>query len=161
MQFACRNGGGSDVAIERVEECGALEGYGQGNVCLNVTWREVGYEVMIARVVAAPDGLQSEARLHGFRLGSTCKRLCVDVVEDGCALSLQGCNVVFHRLGHAARTGDDESTIARAGSGHERAVLVADAHEQSLGDVVAVESGTVNVEYRLDELRRQLAHGVD
>ena len=40
-------------------------------------------------------------------------------------------------------------------------VLTGDAHQQTLGDVVAVEAGTVDVENGFDELRCQLAHSVD
>ena len=65
------------------------------------------------------------------------------------------------RFGHVATARDYQSAIACASSGFEHTVLVRHTHEQTLGDVVAVETGTVNIENGLNEIRRQLAHGVN
>ena len=116
--------------------------------------------MMTCRILAA-NGFQTMLRLHRFRTGGLCQLLAIDLVEYLGALSLEGFDMSLDRFGHVATARDNQSAIACASSRFEHAVFIRHTHQQTLGDVVAVETGAVNVEDGLDEIRRQLAHGVN
>ena len=60
-------------------------------------------------------------------------------------LGLQCSDMCLDALGHIATARNDEPLVACTGSSFEHPVLIRDTHEQTLRDVVAVETGTVNV----------------
>ena len=153
--------GGGDVAVEGIKPVGVLEGDGERLDGLDVVGGEVGDEVVVARGVAAADGLQAAVRLHRFGTGGGAEGGGVGVMEDVGTLGFQLGDMGFDRFGHLAGAGDDEAAVASAGLGDELSVLTGDAHQQALGDVVAVEAGAVDGEDGLNELRGELTHGVD
>ena len=79
-----------DFAIERIEEGGALEVNAQCYVCLNILWRQVGNEIVIARGVLAADGLQSIFRLHGFWLCCSIHRIHIRAIYNPSTLGFHG-----------------------------------------------------------------------
>ena len=116
---------------------------------------------MVAGIVPAAYGLQSKAGLHLLGLGRTGHLFYARTIYYLCPLSLQFGDVLPDMFGHIAAAGNDKALVARASLGDKHTVLIADTHEQPLGDVVAVEACLVDVKDRLDELGSQLAHGVD
>ena len=67
----------------------------------------------------------------------------------------------FHLLGHVAAAGNDEGFVAGSGGSFYSAVHHLATHQQTLGDIVAIEASLIDVEDGLDKLRRQFAHSMD
>ena len=147
--------------IERIEIVTTLEIYTQLNVTLDVTGRQVGNEVMVARGILAADGFQAVFRLHGLGLGGSIHLGHVRAIDDLGTLSLHGLDMGFHLLRHVAAAGNDEGLVAGSGGCLYSTIHHLAAHQQALGDIVAIEAGLIDVEDGLDKLRCQFAHSMD
>ena len=116
---------------------------------------------MIARRVLPSDGLQAAFHFHGLGFGGGSEVGGSRTIYNMCALCLQLLNMLSDILGYHLALRNDEAFVARAGSRLQQTVFAGCGEQQTVGDVVAVETGSVDGQDALDELRCQTAHGVD
>ena len=134
---------------------------GQGNGRGNVVLGEIGDEVMMAHAVAAANHLQSELLSEKLWLGGLCHCFGVVALDNLGSLRLEVGDMLDYVAGHDVIARDDKTLVAGAGSGLYHAILKGTRAQVFVADIVAVESGLVDVEDGLDEFRGLLGHRVD
>ena len=128
---------------------------------LDVVVGEVGDEVVMAVLVVASYQLQSILFSHQLRVGCLCHRLSVVALDNLGSLRLQLRDVLYHVAWHDVVAGNDQRLIACSGSSFYHAVLISTRAQVLVADVVAVESGLVDIEDALDKLGSLLRHAVN
>ena len=152
--------GVGEGAVHGIEPYCCFPVNSQMSLAAHVIGREIGYEIVVAITVFPPDHLQSEGFLHFFRLGSLSHLLSVHAINDVCAAQSVELPLQFCINGCALR--NDESLILCSRRRAQCAFRCAcELAEILVADVVAVESETVYVEYRPDEVWSFLAHAVN
>ena len=116
---------------------------------------------MISRGVLPSDGLQAALKLHGFRLGGRFQVVGSRTIYDVGTLRSQLPDMLLDILRHHLAFWNDEGLVSCASCRLQHPVFIVCGEQQAVGDIITVESRTIDGENTLDKLRGKTAHRVD